>query len=194
MKIGKFVSLFVLITLVSIQGTAFASSLGGNTYNEHYDFSMLEPGDIIFGYSPSVAWIIPGHWTHVMIFVGWDSNGTGWFIEAYADGVHLRPLSVIDHRYPEIAIGRVMTTEKVKEEALAFMLSKLGDPYDYAWWHKEIDNGRYYCSELAWAGYYVAGIDIDEHPGFSWKYLWGVAPQEIYDDSHVDIISVQYGS
>ncbi len=196
MKLSQILVIVAIVAMVAVQGSAVGFSFGHHTPKHQFNFSMLKPGDIIFCYNPSIDWLEPGHWTHVAIFVGWDSHGQGWIIEATTGltggpkGVHYSKVQELN-KYPEIAIGVVRASPQVIKHALAFIKSKVGDPYDYDWLFKEVDNGKYYCSELVWAGYYVAGVDLDVHPGFSWKYGWGVAPQEIYDSPHVVIISHQ---
>jgi len=198
MKISRLIPVLLIVAAIALQGGAVGfSSATATSSAHHFNFSMLKPGDIIFCYNPSIDWLIPGHWTHVAIFVGWDSHGQGWIIEATTGltggpkGVHYSKVEELN-KYPEIAIGVVKASPTVIRHAIAFIKNKVGDPYDYWWIFKEVDNGKYYCSELVWAGYYSAGVDLDSHPGFSWKYAWGVAPQEIYDDHNVVIISHQY--
>ncbi len=189
------VALLVLLLSVPIVAN-FASAFPSGNDHANFDFSMLKPGDIIFCYDSTFDLFIPGHWTHVAIFVGYDDNGQGWIIESGAPpylpkyGVQYSKLETLN-RYDEIAIGRVNVSEYIVEKALEWIEGKVGDGFDFWWIFKEVNNGEFYCSELVWAGFYVQGIDLDSHPGFSWKYLWGVAPQEIYDSSHVIVVSVQ---
>ena len=196
MKFYRVIPVLIIVSAVALQGVWAFSSGGSGEEQSHFNFSMLKPGDLIFCYNPSMDWLIPGHWTHVAIFVGYDSHGQGWIIEATTgltggpSGVHYAKVQELDE-YPEIAIGQVKASQAVINGAIAWIKTKIGDPYDYWIMFREIDNGKYYCSELVWAGYYVQGIDLDSHPGFSWEYLWGVAPQEIYQSSHVVIISHQ---
>ncbi len=198
MKMNRIVPILVIVAIIGIQAMAGVSSAVSYGYHpdHHYNFSMLKPGDIIFCYNPWMAWL-PGYWTHVAIFVGYDSHGQGWIIESTTGwnggpaGVHYSKLQEL-YKYPVIAIGRVKASQWVIHHAIAWIKTKVGDPYDYHIWKKEVDNGKFYCSELVWAGYYVYGVNLDRHPGFSWKYLWGVAPQEIYDSHHVEIISIQW--
>lgn len=93
-------------------------------------------------------------------------------------------------RYDTVAVLRVNTNDVVRQNAVYFAYQQLGKPYDWGgWWTKEVYGDSYYCSELVWAAYKAAGgPDIDANPGWSWKYLDGVAPQEIYDDGDTYVI------
>ena len=185
----------VALLIPSFGQMASASDTG--EIHSNFDFSMLKQGDIIFCYDSDFDDFIPGHWTHVAIFAGYDASGQGWILESAAppylpkNGVQYSKLETLN-RYDEIAIARVNTDNKTIQEALKWMESKVGDKFDYWWIFKQVDNGKFYCSELIWAGFYVQGIDLDSHPGFSWKYYWGVAPQEIYDSPYIDVLSIQY--
>ncbi len=169
--------LFALITL------GHASTSSGGNYS-HPTPDGVVPGDIILGHSPDWAdWVIPGYWTHTGILDHYDPNVGDWIVvEAYQDGVQTITLQDFMRRYDAVTVLRVSTSDAVRNNALAFARQRLGYPYDYKWWSKSIDDGKYYCAELAWAAYKVNGVDIDKHRGFSWTYLSGVAPQEIYDD------------
>ena len=156
--------------------------------NISIDAVQIRPGDIIFCYSPSMDPIIPGYWTHIVIFVGFDHEGCAWAIESYNVGVHyIRIRSLLSRDYGDLALGRVDADSSQIGVALAFAHEQLGKPYDYRWYSKQVHGDSYYCSELAWASYFVAGVDIDENPGWSFKYANGVAPQELFDDADVTI-------
>jgi uncharacterized protein YycO len=150
---------------------------------------LVQPGDIIFCYSQSMDPIIPGYWTHIAIFVGFDNYGRGWAIESAKGGVqYLRTGKLLARGYEDLALGRVNADSSQIYMALTFAQEQLGKPYDFQWYSKQVYGSSYYCSELAWASYYVAGVDIDENPGWSPKYANGVAPQEVFDDADVSVI------
>nr|WP_230972178.1 YiiX/YebB-like N1pC/P60 family cysteine hydrolase [Archaeoglobus neptunius] len=152
------------------------------------DLSKLQPGDLILEYNPKFALLIPGHWTHVAIYIG-----DGKIVEATEDGVVVNPVTNV-HKAYEAAIYRVKTTDSVRRAAIEFALKQVGKPYDYKWLTyvggKEVYGDSYYCSELAWAAYLAAGgPDIDANPGWSWKYGYNVAPQEVADDGDTVLIA-----
>jgi uncharacterized protein YycO len=156
--------------------------------NMSINAAHIRPGDIIFGYSPSMDPIIPGYWTHVVIFVGFDHEGIAWAIESNTAGVsYFRVRSLLARDYGDLALGRVNVDSSQIDVALTFAQQQLGKPYDYRWYSKQVHGDSYYCSELAWASYFVAGVDIDENPGWSFKYANGVASQELFDDTDVTI-------
>jgi uncharacterized protein YycO len=178
---------FLVISLSTLPVNTYAKSSGGGY--SHPQPQGLKPGDIILGYNPN-SWWIPGYWSHAGMIIGWSGEYNDWLvIEALADGVQVNTLTDFMSRYPDIVILRVNTTDQIRIQAVFFALQQLGKGYDYFWWTKHVYGSRYYCSELVWASYKaVGGPDIDANPGFSWKYLWGVAPQEIYDDPDTYVI------
>ncbi|ASA76820.1 YiiX/YebB-like N1pC/P60 family cysteine hydrolase [Thermococcus sp. 5-4] len=182
-------ALFVLLPLVflAFQSPALALSGGGGSYEHPYPTDVMV-GDVVVGHSPSSDWLIPGHWTHSAM-VAYEENGEWYVVEAWFSGVRIITLREYMARYDEVALLRVSTSGEVKANAVAFAIAQLGKPYDFAVWTKQVYGDRYYCSELVWAAYIAAGgPDIDAHPHFSWSYLWGVAPQEIYDDGDTHVV------
>ncbi|WP_297499142.1 YiiX/YebB-like N1pC/P60 family cysteine hydrolase [Thermococcus sp.] len=181
-----------LLALVVLANPAAASgSLGGSDYWHPYPTGII-PGDIVIGHNPVSDLIIPGYWTHTGIIAYYDSNARDWVvIEAWDDPSEVRMVYLSDFlkRYDTVAVLRVRTTNEIRLAAVNFAFQQLGKPYDWEWWTKHVYGDSYYCSELVWAAYKaVGGPDIDADPGFSWKYLWGVAPQEIYDDNDTYVI------
>ncbi|WP_456365735.1 YiiX/YebB-like N1pC/P60 family cysteine hydrolase [Thermococcus sp.] len=183
--------LAVLTVFAILMTPAGAFSLGGNSYSHPYP-TGIQPGDIVVGHNPISDLFIPGYWTHTGMIVYYDSNAKDWVVvEAWDNPSEVRLVYLSDFlkRYDAVAVLRVKTTDAVRERAISFALQQLGKPYDWEWWTKHVYGDKYYCSELVWASYMAAGgPDIDAHPGFSWKYLWGVAPQEIYDDDDTYVI------
>ncbi len=178
-----------LIALLYSASVVQAFSSGGGY--SHPEPTGLKPGDIVLGHSSGIVdWIIPGYWTHAGMIVGYDSSIGDWIVvESNEEGVHLTPLSEFLSRYDTVAVVRVATTDSVRQAAVQFALAQIGKPYDIFWFTKEVYGSSYYCSELVWASYKaVGGPDIDAHPGWSWTYAYGVAPQEIYDDGDTYVI------
>lgn len=157
------------------------------------DLSVLKPGDIILcrgcaGWLEDKFGNIIGHWHHAAMYIG-----DGKMIEAWKDGVRVVSVDMVKNA-DEVAVYRVNTNDDVKEKAISFALSKNGYPYDYQWLTyiggKEVYGKRYYCSELIWAAYLASGgPDIDQNPGWSWKYGYNVAPQELADDGDTYLVA-----
>ena len=148
-----------------------------------------QTGDIIVTRS-KMGYVVPGYWSHCLIYYG-----SGWCIEANSQGVVWCRASAV--RGADVAaIYRVRTSSSIKSAARYFANRQLGKGYDYIWLTyvggKQVYGSRYYCSELCWASYKAYGVDIDRHPGWSWKYGNNVAPQEIPDDR--DTYRVAYSS
>lgn len=169
---------------------ATASSFSPSQGYSHPYPSNISTGDLVFGYTPWLS-IIPGYWTHVGIIGWYNSSIHDWIvIEATPEyGVKITPLKEFLQRYPTVAAERVYTSNNIRLGAVQFAVKQLGKPYDWHLWTKHVYGSDYYCSELVWASYLVAGdIDLDEHPGWSWTYADGVAPQEIFDDGYTYLI------
>ena len=189
MKKAAVVGLLVLAVLAN--PVLAIGSKGDSGYWHPYPSGLI-PGDIVMGHNPVTDIIIPGYWTHTAIVAYYDSGAGDWVvIEAWDDPSEVRMVYLSDflRRYDTVAVLRVDTTEEIRQTAVNFAYQQLGKPYDWALWTKEVYGDSYYCSELVWAAYMAAGgPDIDANPGFSWWYLWGVAPQEIYDDDDTHVI------
>ena len=133
----------------------------------------LQVGDIIAQAGGKKS-LIPGYYDHVQIYIG-----NGRVVEAEpGDGVHY-------DNYRSGDVYRVSTSSAKKAGAVNFAKAQVGKNYDYWLLAKQVYGSKYYCSELAWAGYLVAGgPDIDQNPGWSWTYARAVAPQEVADDGN----------
>jgi uncharacterized protein YycO len=173
---------FVVFLALASPAMAFSKDTGG--YSHPYP-SDVRPGDIVIGHGEKTDWLIPGYWTHTGMIAYYDSSLDEWIVvESMPDpGVSLVTLSEFLSRYDDVAVLRVSTTDGIRQSAVDFAMNQLGKPYDYAWWTKQVYGDAYYCSELVWAAYIaVGGPDVDDNPGWSWTYAYGVAPQEVYDD------------
>jgi uncharacterized protein YycO len=186
-------AILALLAAVALLAPAAAAFGGGGSYSHPYP-TDVRPGDIVIGHGKKTDWIIPGYWTHTGMVAYYDPSVGDWIVVESmgwpeGSGVRLVTLSEFLSRYDTVAILRVDTSDSIREAAVSFALSRLNYPYDYEWWTKQVYGDSYYCSELVWASYKaVGGPDIDANPGFSWRYLWGVAPQEIYDDSDTYVV------
>lgn len=159
-----------------------------NTSKETLDLT-LKDGDLIF--IRTAWWNIPfnmaaNEYTHVGMYIGKqrmietiltkNSRSKGLI------GVVITPIS--GWSYPSetyATVVRVKTAnDKIRQNAVAFALSKLGQRYDLNVWNKSVDKPNYYCSELVWAAYYKASngkIDLGN------KKKGGVWPDDIMDDT-----------
>jgi uncharacterized protein YycO len=188
-KAGIIMAVLVVATFHHPVGAS--GSKGGSTYYHPYPVGLI-PGDIVIGHNPTSDLIIPGYWTHTGMIAYYDYNAGDWVVvEAWDDPSEVRLVTLSDFlkRYDEVAVLRVKTTDDIREKAVQFALQQLGKPYDWMWFTKEVYGDSYYCSELVWASYKaVGGPDLDANPGFTLEYLYGVAPQEIYDDDDTYVI------
>lgn len=187
--IGAMTIILVLIAPI-LASSVHALKNGGSGYQHPYP-ADVKVGDIVFGHSDKTDFIIPGFWTHTGMIAYYDDNIGDWIVvEANPDGgIMLTPLRDFMARYDTVALGRVDTDDATRSAAVDFALQRLGLPYDYFWPIKQVYGDSYYCSELVWAAYKaVGGPDVDANPGWSWTYAYGVAPQEVYEDSDVTII------
>jgi len=170
----------------STQAQAAVSSKEWQGNGNNVNLGVLQVGDIICVKGTLVGaglveWIIG--YSHCAVYIG-----NGQMVEGWSGGVRISSIDMI-HNTDCAEIVRVSTSSWVKQQAVNWMLGKLGYSYDYKWLTyiggKEREGSSYYCSELAWAGYLTYGVDIDQNPGWSWNYGYNVAPQELADDGNV---------
>jgi len=176
----------------------------------------FKEGDLIFKEFYFDVFDGPGI-DHIAIYVGdYYGNGDKYVIESYAfpdplNAVKLTRLE--DYLYNnygpvDLAIGRVHSgmgeefDNDLRAYAIEFALERLGRPFDFFYFDKQIDGPwysrgyRYYCSELVWAAYIVASeemglegeniIDLDSGIGPAWGNA--VSPGEIYNSHYVEIV------
>ncbi|MEQ8191966.1 MAG: YiiX/YebB-like N1pC/P60 family cysteine hydrolase [Candidatus Eremiobacterota bacterium] len=178
-------------------------------FNELFDNGMVKPGDIILismrtnlSIHP-LASVLPGKYTHVAVYIGKNKEGIHQSIDAKA---HQRtPIRTVDwwpKNYnnwciisPHKPDGTALTDEE-RQKVVNFACSAEGCKYNYSWINNKVnlpvvkEKTRFYCSQLAWASYnFTLALNLDPNPGFSPKFAWGVAPQELRDSPLVDIIA-----
>jgi len=183
--------LLVLILLVAPASALIPGEWKGDGNN--LNLGVLQPGDIILcrgcaGWLEDKFGNIVGYWHHAAMYIG-----NGKMVEAWKDGVRVVPVDMVRNA-DEVAVYRVKTGDSIKAKAVNFALSKVGLPYDYQWLTyvggKEVYGKSYYCSELIWAAYLASGgPDIDQNPGWSWRYGYSVAPQELADDGDTYLVA-----
>ena len=185
------ITVLMLVGMLAVSGrfASASASLSDGSANYYHPYpTNVEVGDIVFGHSPDVAWLIPGYWTHVGIIAYYNYSINDWeVVEAYYPKVHVVPLRDFMKRYDTFAIARVNAPDYIKYEAVEFALNQIGKPYSFDYFKKpSVYDSSYYCSELVWASYMYASdgqINLDANPGWSWTYGYAVAPQEIWDSS-----------
>ena len=165
-----------------VTGRPWKDGRSGEAAQIHIDdFEVLDlvPGDLLLGRH---ARIVPGYWSHAGMYIG---NGT--VREAHPDlnGVGNSALDNWPERYKSWAALRVETANaEIRNRAVSFALEQSGPMAPFgAWRDKNTADGVWYCTELVWAAYDTAGIDIEHEPD-----NWGVSPDEIYDDTDTKVI------
>lgn len=142
--------------------------------------SSLKKGDLLFiGGDTAVTALTDSKWTHVAMCVDSGDITKGIlpkFVESEAalDGVVESPLESVLARYVPLQarnsisykLVRPTTNESAINAAVDFARSKLGAKYDFSFNQMEdIQNGKYYCSELVFDAYKAAGITLKTETG-----------------------------
>lgn len=182
-------------------------SYGGKGNN--LDLNVLEPGDIIeiypmdpielVGLAASLEKILlhawGHHWGGCNMYVG-----NGKIIHGYLPLSREEPYEII-HTATDVAIYRVKTTDDVKKKAVEWIKTKVGVPYNYSWiWIvplfypmcKHVEGNAYYCSEIVWAAYKQAGIDLNPYSGFYTGHHfqgYAISPQGLADSDKVELVA-----
>ena len=150
-----------------------------------YPNVQLRAGDIIIGHYPGQEYTLVGYWSHAGILLYYDNYIGDWIVvEALYEGVTINTLTKFMSRYSDVIILRVygVSSDEAYNAAL-FAYYRLGYPYDYNGYYKQIYGLSYYCSELVWAAYYAeTGVDVDAYYWLPQNW-YGVLPFEIVDDS-----------
>lgn len=121
-----------------------------------FDFSQLEPGDIVIGGNPGASW---GHYTHATLYLG-----DGLVAETLLrEGVNPGPVTRYND-YTWAGALRVKAPPEVKRKAVELARSRVGQPF-YLLAPKQSPNW-FYCTKLVWWAYHQAGVDLDPDGGF----------------------------
>jgi uncharacterized protein YycO len=178
-----------------------------NTFAETLDLSLKE-GDLIFlrsaGYT-TLFDLVGNVYTHVGMYVGGQEMIES-IISANArsngrTGVVRTPLSGWSYRWEETyaTLVRVETADdEIRQKAVEFVQSKVGQKYDLNVWQKNADKPGYYCSELIWAAYYKASKKVRGPKGIidlgNTGKKGGVWPDDIiYDTVNIPEINGRIG-
>lgn len=136
-------------------------------YDTYDILSTVKKGDIIHETSGGIASLVG----HIAIVEGkyWDSTYKQWYIRTVEATLPTVTHGVLDdarydHRGVDVYyVTNASSTEKT--DAVDFCLDQIGKP-----WSLEVpllssvsydsNNKNWYCSELVWAGYYNAGVNL----------------------------------
>ena len=183
-----FMLLFFLAFTTPVLQASSSDSYHPYGYFVHpYPNVSLRPGDIVIGHYPGQEYTIVGYWSHAGILYKYDPTIGDWLVvEALFEGVRINTLSEFMSRYSAVIILRVKgVTDSQALSAANWAYSKLGYPYDYNGYYKQVYGPSYYCSELVWAAYKATtGVDIDAYYWLPQNW-YGVLPGEIVADSDV---------
>lgn len=139
-------------------------------YNE-FDFSRLEPGDIVLGGNTGSSW---GHWTHAALYLG-DGQVMDTFLQT---GVAPRPVTAYNEYYSHAGALRVKLPQAVKEQAVAHARRLQGRPF-YLLAPRGSDT-LFYCTKVVWYVYQQLGYNLDPEGAY-----W-VVPDRIYQSPLVE--------
>jgi len=117
-----------------------------------FDFSQLEPGDIVLGGNTGSSW---GHWTHAALYIG-DGQVMETFLQP---GTKPEPVGRYNHYYSDAGALRVKLPAEVKQRAVERARKLEGKP----WYMLAPKNSPelWYCSKVVWWVYAQEGYDLD---------------------------------
>lgn len=117
-----------------------------------FDFSQLEPGDLVLGGNTGSSW---GHWTHAALYIG-DGMVMDTFLQT---GVSPRSVTAYNDYYSHAGALRVNLPKEVKEAAVADAKALQGKPF-YLLAPRGSDT-LFYCTKVVWYAYHQQGYDLD---------------------------------
>lgn len=117
-----------------------------------FDFSQLEPGDIVLGGNTGSSW---GHWTHAALYLG-DGEVMETFLQT---GVAPEPVTRYNVYYSHASALRVNLPPAVKAEAVARARALQGKPFYLL--APRGSRSLFYCTKVVWYAYKEAGVDLD---------------------------------
>jgi uncharacterized protein YycO len=121
-----------------------------------FDFSQLEPGDIVLGGNTGSSW---GHWTHAALYLG-DGQVMETFLQT---GVTPMPVSRYNNYYSHAGALRVKLPKEVKEAAVARAKALTGKPFYLL--ASRGSQTLFYCTKVAWYVYKEVDPTYDLDPG-----------------------------
>ena len=154
-------------------------------YND-LDFYILNKGDIVYETNTILD---VGHTAIVS-----TTSHLGYYgryvqtIEAVASGVRYGFLDDTRIAQYEVLILRPLASVSQRENAVEFASRQIGKPYSLNTLrlNTDINSEKWYCSELCYASYYYAGVDIGMYfaGGLSYALALGCIPSDIYRSSN----------
>lgn len=178
------------------------------TFESLFENGAAKPGDIILvgnNAKPEMSLlnsVLPGRYTHTGMYLGKDEKGNHKFMDAWVPTVQQRDAAWFPQTYHCWSVMRPIKpdgtelSDEERKKAVDFARSAEGCGYNFKLTNRDVilpidpAKTKFYCSQLAWAAYYhTSGIDIDANPGFSKKYAYGVAPQELRDSKNVKVVA-----
>jgi len=158
-----------------------------NGYPQDTENIQLLPGDILLleyrlPYPGSYIY----YWEHTQMY---DKDGYIW--EASHDGVERELLSTRFWDDPDTdnrAVVRLKNRDDVNINQVLLFCEE-HDDCKFDFWsrliaRKQADGQKYYCSEIVWAAYLSAGVDLDPDNK-------AVSPWEFYDNPLTEVVWVQ---
>jgi hypothetical protein len=157
-------------------------------YTNDCSFSANKRGDVLLVRNPWVP--VPGFFKHAGVWLGSMPGRTGsTVIHSISNGVQYVNAEYF-HHWQRCCVLRVdcwpWNDSLYRNLAANYCILQLGKPYNYNWLWK-FSTSKFYCSQLAWAGYWRSGqpIDIDIYcihyfPEFGFVPDFHVAPDEIW--------------
>lgn len=149
-------------------------------------FRNLQKGDLLFRRTAFFDFTLPGFWTHVAFFIGFDENNMGYVAEAGPLGIRKVDLNYYSKKGP-VYVKKVKNLDESKINFLEnWYKSKFGNKFTWYAFSKIIDKNEYYCSEFVWAGFMKINIDLDSETFANFT----VTPQEIYDSNYLESVGI----
>jgi hypothetical protein len=154
---------------------ALHGNIGVGTWTgvpNRFDFSQLEPGDIIIAGNPGASWC---EYTHATLYLG-DGQVAETVLR---QGVNLGAVE----RYRDYTWAgalRVDAPPEVKAKAVAAAKSRLGQQFYLL--APRSSGDWFYCTKLVWWAYKQAGVDLDPAGGF-----W-IVPGRFFLSPRVELI------
>lgn len=163
----------ILLCILSIMETRSNSQVLNSS-----PLGQLELGDLLF-VDIYGGWCFYGYWDHVAMYVGEQRIGHSFspaVIEAtFGGGVTLTTIRAFEERDKpaEIKVKRLIAMPdraRIITQAVDYALSQQGKSFASLLVpaHK-IGDRTYYCCELVWRAYNLAGVDLDSNGGI---LLW----------------------
>ncbi len=186
------------LTRLGLENPEYFEGEDGGTLEESTgndcDFSKNRRGDVLLVRNPWVP--VPIYHKHAGVWRGTEKENSIYrnkeIVHSISSGVCWASDGSYLSYWNHCRVMRVNTSPhstNYRNVAATYCENQYGKPYNYNWLWK-YDEQRFYCSQLAWAGYWRCGaknprIDIDIYcihyiPQFGFVPDFHVAPDEIW--------------